>query len=305
MNLSNTIKGTIFSILMIFCFSLSAQNGEVNTEMIDKLHQEYKSNGIDAAVAMYKKMPEDTKYHGLQEPLNVLGYRLLNTENDADAAAIVFKAQIEEHPNEPNPYDSYADALIEKGNDDEAKVQLEKSLSLLEGAEDNDFNNNLKLASKSKLAKLKGLNKVFSFLAGDWKVESYGFNDKGEKELRFTDDVSFMPSKMNSAMVMTMSNEDEGWEGTQLIAFDAMDNTYDVVRVNNMTLNGVQTADMKIEEYSTNKLELMETMEEENGEISKTRHVIDRNGNEANWIVYDITDEGEKKVAHRVMKKKN
>ena len=102
MNLSTTIKGTILSILMIFCFSLSAQNGEANTEMIDKLHQEYKSNGIDAAVAMYKKMPEDSEYHGLQEPLNVLGYRLLNTENDADAAAIVFKVRSEEHPNEPS-----------------------------------------------------------------------------------------------------------------------------------------------------------------------------------------------------------
>lgn len=304
MNLNNTIKGMLFSILMIFCFSLNAQNGESNTEMIDKLHQEYKSNGVEAALAMYKEMPEDSEYHGLQEPLNVLGYRLLNTDNDADAAAVIFKAQIEEHPDEPNPYDSYADALLEKGNDDEAQVQLEKSVALLKGAEDNDFNNNLEIASKSKLAKLKGLNKVFSFLEGDWVVENYGFDDDGEKELRFTDDMSFIPSKMNSAMIMRISNDEEGWEGTQLIAYDAKDNTYDVVRANNMRLNGLQTAELKIEEFSTNKLEMIQTIEE-NGEINKSRHVIEKNGNNADWIIYDLTDEGEKKVTHRVMKLKN
>ncbi|MDX1761396.1 MAG: hypothetical protein R3218_04505, partial [Christiangramia sp.] len=164
MKLKTTLKQCIFSLLIVLSMGLYAQDQEVDMEMIDKLHKEYKSNGADAALSTYKKMPEDKKYHGLQEPLNVLGYRLLNDENDADAAAVVFKAQIEEHPNEPNPYDSYADALIEMGKDEEAMTQLNKSIELLKGAEDNDFNDNLILASKSKLAKLKGLNKVFSFL---------------------------------------------------------------------------------------------------------------------------------------------
>ena len=303
MNLNNTIKGSILSFFIIFCFSLNAQDSEADTEMVDKLHQEYKTNGVESALSMYKKMPEDNEYQGLQEPLNVLGYRLLNGDNDADAAAMVFKAQVQEHPDEPNPYDSYADALIEKGNDEEAMKQLDKSIELLRNAEDNDFNNNLKLASKSKLAKLKGLNKVFSFLDGEWKVENYGFED-GEKVLRYTDDVSFIPSKMNSAMVMRTSNDEDGWEGTQLIAYDALDNSYDVVRTNNINLNGVQTADMKIEEYSTNKLVLIET-NEKNGEKMKSRHVIEKNGDSADWVIYDITEDGEEKVSQRVMKKKN
>ncbi|GAA4319270.1 hypothetical protein GCM10023115_45580 [Pontixanthobacter gangjinensis] len=283
--------------------SLFAQNGEADMETIDKLHKEYKSNGADAALSMYKNMPEDKEYHGLQEPLNVLGYRLLNDENDAEAAALVFKAQIEEHPNEPNPYDSYADALIEQGKDEEAINNLNKSIDLLAGAEDNDFNNNLILASKSKLAKLKGLNKVFSFLEGNWKVETYNFPD-GEKTLRFRDDVQFMPSKMNSALVMKMTNEEENWEGTQMIAYDAVNNVYKVARTNSNNLNGFQTAEMKIVEYSTNKLEMIETMEN-NDEKMKTRHVVERNGDEVEWTVYNITDEGEEKMVYRHMKKKS
>lgn len=303
MNVKIKLKQGIFSLLVVMSMSLFAQNGEANTEMIDKLHKEYKSNGAQAALSMYEKMPEDEEYHGLQEPLNVLGYRLLTDENDAEAAALVFKAQIEEHPNEPNPYDSYADALIEQGKDKEAIENLNKSVELLAGAEDNDFNNNLILASKSKLAKLKGLNKVFSFLEGNWEVNTYNFPD-GEKTLRFTDDVQFLPSKMNSAMVMRMTNEEENWEGTQMIAYDAVNNVYDVARTNNMNLNGFQTAQMKIEEYSTNKLEMVET-EGENGNERKTRHVIERKGDEIDWTVYNLTEDGEEKVVYRHMKKKS
>lgn len=303
MNVKIKFKQGIFSLFVFMSMCLFAQNGDANTEMIEKLHKEYKSNGASAALSMYEKMPEDDNYQGLQEPLNVLGYRLLNDENDAEAAAMVFKAQIDEHPNEPNPYDSYADALIEQGKDKEAIENLEKSVEMLAGAEDNDFNNNLILASKSKLAKLKGLNKVFSFMEGNWEVDSYNFPD-GEKTLGYTDDVQFIPSKMNSALVMRISNEEENWEGTQLIAYDAVKNVYEVARTNNMNLNGFQTAELKIEEYSTNKLEMIET-EEENGKEKKTRHVVERKGNEIQWTVYNLTDEGEEKILYRHMKKKN
>ena len=298
---SITNQKWVLSLMLIFFVSgLIAQN-DVN-ETVDKLHSEYKKDGVDAALSMYKEMPEDSEYHGLQEPLNVLGYRIMQDDKDMDAALTVFKAQIDEHPNEPNSYDSYAEALMIKGNEDEAINNLNKSIDLLENAEDNDFNNNLMLASKSKLAKLKGLNKVFSFLEGDWEVKHYAIED-GEETLRFTDDVRFIPSKMNSAMVMRMTNDEEGWEGTQLFAYDAIDNTYDVVRTNNMQLNGFETAKMKIEEYSTGKLVLLET-EEEDGEITKIRHSIEKKGENVDWDIYEIKDGNEKKVAHRIMKKK-
>ena len=296
-------KWLLSLILLSFLTVTFAQNETDNTENVDKIFKVYQDNGIDAALSAYDKMPENNEYNGLQEPLNLLGYRLLNDENDADAAAAVFKAQIKEHPNEPNPYDSYADALIEKGEDEEAMNQLNKSLELLKNAEDNDFNNNLILASKSKLAKLKGLNKVFSFLDGDWKVKIYRM-ENGEKVLRNTDDVRFIPSKMNSAMVMVMSNENDGWEATQLIAYDALENSYDVVRTNNMQLNGVQTAKMKIEEYSTNRLVLIETMEQ-NGEQNRLKHIINKSGDNADWEVFETSENGEEKIIHRELKKKN
>ncbi len=293
-------KWVLSFMLVLFVSGLIAQN-EVN-ETVDKLHAEYKKDGVEAALSMYKQIPEDKEYHGVQEPLNVLGYRLMQDEKDTDAAAAVFKAQIEEHPGEPNSYDSYADAMIMKGNDDEAIKHLNKSIDMLENAEDNDFNNNLRLASKSKLAKLKGLNKVFSFLDGDWEVKHYAIED-GEEVLRFTDDVRFIPSKMNSAMVMRITNEEEGWEGTQLFAYDALNNNYEVVRTNNMQLNGFQTAKMKVEEYSTDKLVLLET-EEEDGEIRKVRHSIEKKGENVDWVIYEIKDGSEEKMAHRKLKRK-
>ncbi|WP_144962926.1 tetratricopeptide repeat protein [Gillisia sp. Hel_I_86] len=53
-------------------------------------------------------------------------------DQDLDAAKKVFEAQIAEYSKEANPYDSYADLLLEMGNKEEAKKNLKKSVELAE-----------------------------------------------------------------------------------------------------------------------------------------------------------------------------
>jgi tetratricopeptide (TPR) repeat protein len=60
---------------------------------------------------------------------NILGYayRQDGNYNDAEAA---FKKYIELIPNDPNPYDSYAELLLKMGRFDEAITQYKKALAI-------------------------------------------------------------------------------------------------------------------------------------------------------------------------------
>lgn len=301
MNSLTNQKWVLSFLLLLFITGLSAQNVANNT--VEKLHDEYKKNGVEAAIKTYKSSEVNKEYEGTQEPLNVLGYRLLNEDNDLEAAEAVFMAQIEEYPNHPNPYDSYADAMIKKGNEEEAKKHLKKSVNLLKDGEETDFNKNLMINSKSKLARLEGKHKALNFLAGTWEIENYEVKD-GEKTLRFTDDVSFEPSKFNSVMITRFFNEEDQFEGTQLITYDAINDEFDIVRVNNNRLIGFQTATFKIKESSENKVVVIETNELDD-ETIKTKHVFNKKDGNIEWEIHEMKDDEEIMVAINNMKKKN
>lgn len=75
------------------------------------------SENIDQAIAHYKQLKANhlSDYNFAEAELNVLGYALLNEKRTDDALAI-FKLNTEQFPNSANPYDSYADALLAKGD---------------------------------------------------------------------------------------------------------------------------------------------------------------------------------------------
>ncbi|MGK0378606.1 MAG: tetratricopeptide (TPR) repeat protein, partial [Patiriisocius sp.] len=64
--------------------------------------------------------------------LIVVGYRLLHAGNAKDAAE-VFKLSTEVYPDNDNPYDSYAEALMALGKNQEAIKNYKKSLELNPG----------------------------------------------------------------------------------------------------------------------------------------------------------------------------
>ena len=71
---------------------------------------------IEKGIAFYHKIKKDTISYDVSEGgLNALGYQLLNKKHLEEALS-VFKLNIEEHPTSANPYDSYGDALLMKGD---------------------------------------------------------------------------------------------------------------------------------------------------------------------------------------------
>lgn len=101
--------------------------------------------GIEKGIVFYKEHMDLADYYISEEELIIAGYRFLHAGNAKDAAA-VFRLGTEVFPDRYNPYDSYAEALMTLGENDEAIKYYEKSLQL---NPDNDNAKNM----------LKGLEK--------------------------------------------------------------------------------------------------------------------------------------------------
>jgi tetratricopeptide (TPR) repeat protein len=79
------------------------------------------------AITYYKKATElEPKY---SSAFNLLGYAYRQNNDNANAEA-AFKKYIELIPNDPNPYDSYAELLLKEGKFDDSITQYRKALSI-------------------------------------------------------------------------------------------------------------------------------------------------------------------------------
>lgn len=91
--------------------------------------REIKEKGIEKGIAYYKEHQHSSDYHISEQELIVEGYRLLHADNAEDAAK-VFKLSTEVFPNADNAYDSYAEALMTLGKNEEAIKNYKKSVQL-------------------------------------------------------------------------------------------------------------------------------------------------------------------------------
>ncbi|WP_010229838.1 hypothetical protein [Gillisia marina] len=73
-------------ILLISLSPLVLGQEKSEPNLSDKLHKEYKANGIEQSLNMYEELNTDKSYNGFEEPLNVLGYTLMLEDQDLDAA---------------------------------------------------------------------------------------------------------------------------------------------------------------------------------------------------------------------------
>src|SRR5262249_6730743 len=79
------------------------------------------------AIEEFKKASSiNTKF---AQPLNQLGYAYRAVDDNANAE-VTFKRQIELIPNDPNPYDSYAELLMKMGRFEESIKSYEKALGV-------------------------------------------------------------------------------------------------------------------------------------------------------------------------------
>lgn len=86
-------------------------------------------DGIKKGIAFFKKHQNDPEYSISETDLIVTGYKKLHAGNAQDAS-LIFKLAIETFPDRDNPYDSYAESLMELGQHEEAIKNYKKSLEL-------------------------------------------------------------------------------------------------------------------------------------------------------------------------------
>ncbi len=103
--------------------------------IVPVLQNEIETNGIAAAIDLFKKEKnkETSQYHFDEQVLNGLGYEMLLNKKQLDTALALFKLNVETYPEASNPYDSYGEALLEKGDKPEAIKNYKKSLELNPG----------------------------------------------------------------------------------------------------------------------------------------------------------------------------
>ncbi|OGU35658.1 MAG: serine hydrolase [Ignavibacteria bacterium RIFOXYB2_FULL_35_12] len=92
------------------------------------------TEGIEAAISAYKKVKQEEfdSYDFSEQQLNNLGYYYFQNGR-IDEALAIFKLNIEAFPLASNPYDSYAEALMKKGDKEGAIENYKKSIDINPG----------------------------------------------------------------------------------------------------------------------------------------------------------------------------
>ncbi len=86
--------------------------------------------GVDAGIAFFSDRKKSDPEHKISErEMNLLGYYLLQDDR-TDGAVKIFKLNIEEYPESFNVYDSYAEALMKKGDNEGAIANYKKSIAI-------------------------------------------------------------------------------------------------------------------------------------------------------------------------------
>jgi len=127
------------------------------------------TEGIEAAISAYKKvkLEEFDSYDFSEQQLNNLGYYYLQNGR-MDEALAIFKLNIEAFPLASNPYDSYAEALMAKGDKEGAIENYKKSIDINPGNA-NGIEKLKELGVEYK-KELTVENKILSRYAGNYQL---------------------------------------------------------------------------------------------------------------------------------------
>lgn len=279
----------IIGVLLISLSPLVLGQEKAEPDLSDKLHTEYKANGIDKSLKMYEELNTDKNYNGFEEPLNILGYTLMLEDQDFDAAKKVFEAQIAEYSDEANPYDSYADLLLEMGNKEEAKKNLKKSVDLAENS-DTDLDQQIFRASKAKLAKLENKHKTFEFMDGKYDIDISNYEDgKVSNNNKLHSEASYDES--GNILTVKLTNQGDQVIGKRIVVYDAIEDRYDMAFLNANEPLGIRVSHMKIKDLGNNKMEFMETYIDRKGNEQKAKHEIMKNDGAIEWVIFEQAED--------------
>lgn len=283
----------IIGVMLISLSSVILGQEKSETSISDKLYTEYKEKGIDQSLKKYEKLNTEKEYTGVSEPLNVLGYKLMLEEKDLQAAKKVFEAQIKEYSNEANPYDSYADLMLEMGDKEKAKENLQKSLDIAHKTE-MDHDDQIFRASKTKLAKLENKHRIFDFMVGDYTVDISSYEDE---KVTSTNKIKSSSSFDENGNILTVNfyNQGQNPVAKRIIVYDAMEERYDMAFISPIDPLGIRVSHIKVKELGDNKVELIETYVDRKGKEHKSRHEVVKNSDNAvEWVVFEREKDSDK-----------
>ena len=284
-----TTTALSFLLFLMFIFAGFAQ--ELPPDSIgEEVYKEYKANGVDKAIAKYKTLKKSEKDELTQADLNLVGYKIMNEDKDMNAAEKIFKLNMEEYPQAANPYDSYGDYLVEKGDEMKAKEYFSKSAEMSKDSRDEWEKNTLYPQTRSKIAKIDKKHKQMDFLLGDWDIDAVAYEDgkevmkmKGKDKVKFDD--------ASNSIILHHYNEQGEQDGMRIITYDAMDDEFDVAYFNANRLRGIEVSRMKMNSSSNNSYEFMDVFTTGDGEKMELKHEIKKvSDNKMDWIIYEKDD---------------
>ncbi|MEG9326428.1 tetratricopeptide repeat protein [Salinimicrobium catena] len=285
----------IMSLMLMFFFASGYAQDEEKTSIGEVVYEEYQENGIDEAISKYKdlKANQADDYTWNEWELNNIGYQIMNDDNDLEAAEKIFSLNIEEYPKAANPYDSYADYLLEKGDTEKAKEYLKKSIAIAEKSNIEDEQTRILSASKGKLARLEKKDKQLDFLVGDWNIDATGYQEgKEANKMKGKDKVVY--DENANAIIFHHFDDQQQSEGMRILAYDAVDDEFDVAYLSPSSLQGIQMSSMKMKNVGENKYEFMDHYTTRNGKEMMMKHEMQRiSDNEIKWVIFEKTDQGE------------
>lgn len=101
--------------------------------LAEELGEKYRLQGFDAAMQHYEELRSGFLTAGAydfgESGLNAFGYQLMGDERYADAI-VVFARNTELFPESANAWDSLGEAYLKSGDENQARIHYEKSLSL-------------------------------------------------------------------------------------------------------------------------------------------------------------------------------
>ena len=295
------IKFGISLLMICFTTSLLAQNGSKD-DMASNLYEVYKNKGVKEVLKVYEKENQNKEYQGMAEPLNILAYRLMQEDKDLEAAEILLKAQIDEYPDEANPYDSYSDVLLEMDKKEEAVKYIEKSLAIAE-KRDHEQDELILEAGKAKMAIMGNKDKQLNFLVGKWDNETKVYQNGEEVNSSISsNNISFDP--VGSVLIVDHDNSGNDPCCKRVMVYNPIKDEFDVSFMRKDQPAGINNSSMQVKELDENHYELMESYTE-NEEEMKLKHDIVKNTNNVEWTIYASTEGDWEKVRSMTLRKKN
>lgn len=303
--MKNPVLNSFLSLLLILWIVPAYAQEEDKKPVGNEVYEAFKAEGIEKAIETYhdlkKKNAEEYLFDELQ--LNIIGYKIMNEDNDPQAAKKIFWLNLQEYPYAVNPNDSYADVLVRLGEKDEAKEYYKKAIATYEKR--GTFERNVARNANGKLAVLDKKHKDLGFLEGSWSSNSTFWNEQNE-ENNEKEEVSFKYYN-DIVLVGEMKYEtrynDEIPGPVWVITYNAQDNIYETSWIG-PNLRGLMDSKLKMEKREGNNYHFMEEFEVDDEEYN-IRHEIEANGNNVKWTTYESKNGQDfRKVAMHDMTKK-